>query len=152
MSKRGFTIVEMLVVLGLIVLLATFVTQPFKSFRDSQVLLGSVEDVLSTLSKARSETLAGLNDSAYGAHFQSDRLVLFAGSSYQAGAAGNETILLNQLTTISAINLTGGGSDLVFQRLSGEAASSGTVTIGLVNSPSQTKTVTILTSGIAGAN
>lgn len=150
--KNGFSLIEVLIVIGIIVVLSSLVISPFSSFRDQQVLRGSVEDVLSTIAKARTATLAGLDDSAYGVHFQSDSLVIFPGSTYQAGAVGNEVVSLNPLTNISAINLTGGATDITFQRLSGVTAVSGTITVSLVSSSTQNRIITIQPTGTATSN
>lgn len=143
---------ETLVVLAILMLLLALVIFPFANFRDRQVLQMGAQDVLSTLAKARTQTLSGLNDSAYGVHLAADRLVLFVGDSYNAADPNNQTVLLNSSVTISGLNLTGGASDIAFRRLTGTATKSGTIAVALVADATQTKTITIAGSGVAWVN
>lgn len=151
-KKTGFSLLEIVIVIGILGLITAFVISPFTNFRNTQLLRVSAEDVLSTLAKARTKTLAGHNDSAYGVHFESNRLVLFAGETYNQNSPYNEVITIHPLINVSNISLTGGGSDLVFRRLTGAATKSGTVTLSLASDASVTKIITISASGIAWSN
>src|SRR3989344_131519 len=87
---RGITIIELLVVLAAVALIAAIVIPQFSKVRERQVLKTAVAESLSSLDKARSQTLSSLNSSAYGVHFQSDRVIIFTGTVYSAGAGSNQ--------------------------------------------------------------
>ncbi len=141
--------IELLVafaVLGIIILTAL---PQFSKIKENQVLKNAVQDTLSSLNKARSQTLASLNSSEYGVHFQPDKVIIFKGKVFVPGAVGNETINIISPAIISNITLTGGAVDLYFNRLSGTPNVSGSV---IVSSTNFTKTITISTTGTASMN
>ena len=49
----------------------------FSKTRENQVLKSAVNDILSSLNKAQSQTLASADSSSYGVHFQSDKVIIF---------------------------------------------------------------------------
>ena len=114
-----------------------------------QVLKAGVQDILSSLDKARSHTLSSLNSSSYGVHFESDRVIIFTGTVYSAGAGSNETIMIVTPASIPTITLSGGGADVYFNRLSGSPSKTGTVTVTTTN---YSKIITISATGVASSN
>ncbi len=147
--QKGFTLIEMLVVIAVIGIIALVVMPSFSTMRQRAVLKSATSDVLSALDKARSQTLASVNSSEYGVHFQSDKVVIFKGTVYSAVDANNENILIASPATISTITLSGGGSDVYFNRLTGAPNKTGTVVVSV---SSVTKTVTINATGAASMN
>src|ERR1035437_5762778 len=115
--KKGITIVEVLTVLAIIAILSLIVFPSFNAMKQQNVLKSSVSDVFSSLDKARSETLASINSSEYGVHFQSDKVIIFKGKVFSAVDPNNETINITSPATISVITLTEGAVDLYYNRL-----------------------------------
>jgi prepilin-type N-terminal cleavage/methylation domain-containing protein len=146
-GAKGFSLVELLVVVGILVLLTGIIMTTFVSFRKGQALDKDAELMVAVLRQARSQTLASKNLSQYGVHFASSKITIFTGTTYSAGAGGNYDFPLNATDTIITINLVGGGSDVVFKRLSGETSQNGTI---VVSSPttSRTRTITIYKTGL----
>lgn len=97
--------------------------------------------VAALVSEARSKTLAGENDSAYGVHFELDRAVLFRAPSYQAGSTNNKTEILPSRIIISTVNFS--NSEVVFKRLTGAALGAGSLTLSLRGDPSVSRTISI---------
>ncbi len=150
--QKGITIVEVLVVLVLLILIFSIVLPQFSKIKEVQVLKNTVNDAISSLNKAQSQTLASVNSSSYGVHFQSDKIVVFTGTTYSSGSSSNIIFDINAPVSIS--NVTFGGSsatsgDIYFNRLSGTPSTSGTVTISSAN---YSKVVTISATGIASSN
>ena len=73
--------------------------------------------------------MARQEDSQWGVHFESNKYVLFKGSVYSAVDSYNEEITLPDVLTISAITFNGGGSEVVFSKITGETLNFGTTTI-----------------------
>jgi len=148
--KKGLTIIELLVVIGIIVILAAIIVSPFSTFRASKILDAGVEDVISLLNQARLNTLSSKGGFQYGVHFESSRIVSFRGATFIEPDVNNKEITLDGALEISEITLNGGGSDIVFDRLTGKTNQYGTTTLRIKNTPSKNIAITIEATGIAG--
>lgn len=146
---KGFTLIEILVVLSIAAIIAVVGVVSLSNFNQEAALSVETGKVLSLLSKARSLTLSAKDGAAYGVHFEERKAVLFKGEAYSAGDAGNETQTLQTEVYLSAISLSGGGNDVVFKKLTGGTAQSGTVTLSLIRNESASSTITILGTGVA---
>jgi prepilin-type N-terminal cleavage/methylation domain-containing protein len=146
-STRGFTLIEVLITIGIFIILTSIVMSTFFLYRKNQSLSLDTQTVATILRQARSQTLSYKNSSVYGVHFNTTDVVLFAGSSYDPSSPTNESYLLNYSDTIVTVTLTGGGSDVIFQRLTGETSQDGSIVISAPGL-SQTKTVTIYKTGL----
>ncbi len=142
--KKGFTAIELLIVTSLIAVVSTLVGLSFGQLRRSTQHIAQAQNIASVVTEARSNTVAGQNNLQWGVHFTTNDYTLFSGSSYGAGGSDNEAYVLPSGVTISSISLTGGGADVVFNRLSGGTNQPGTIT---VSSGSLTALLTIQAGG-----
>lgn len=147
--SRGFNILSILITIAILALVAWLVLISYANVRANALLKNGVEQVLSTLTATRAKTLAGIDNAQYGVYLQSDRLVVFRGSAYPGTTV--ETVMLDSAVTIPTITLSGGGSSVVFARLTGATGQAGTLVMRLVSDPSKQKTITILATGAAYA-
>ncbi|HBT81814.1 hypothetical protein A3B26_01625 [Candidatus Giovannonibacteria bacterium RIFCSPLOWO2_01_FULL_48_47] len=145
---RGFTLLEILFALGIILVITALAVAAFSSFRQNSLLKEARAKVLSELSLARIQTLGAEGKSSWGVHFEETRLVRFKGSSYSASDPSNLEILLPAGAKIGLISL-GGASEVIFERLTGRAASIGTIRIELTSDALASTTITIYASGLA---
>ncbi len=148
-SSRGYTLVEFLVVIAILVLIATLTFKTYISFKGSKTLEAAVSLVLAELKEARSLSINGKNGNEWGVHVASTSVTLFEGSTYNASASSNIVSAIDSSVQISAISLYGGSADVVFSRLKGTTQSTGTITLSLVASTTQTKTVRIYATGLS---
>jgi type II secretory pathway pseudopilin PulG len=149
---RAFTLVETLVVISIILLVVTITFFSFNDLNNSQAIDKTALATISVLNEARALTLSSREGAQYGVHINSDQVVLFKGNIYNSSDVSNKITLLNPLTLISTINLVGGGSDVIFDRLTGATLQTGTLILSLKSSPSTTRTVTILGTGIVNSS
>ena len=147
----GFTALEILIALAVVLILAAIVSGGFSSFRKEQILSGTAENIFSFVNEARAKTLSSKEDSVYGVHFENSRAVIFKGQNFSEGAPDNEIFYLPAAAEISQVSLAGGGAEAIFKRLTGETGQSGTVVIRLKGG-TKTKTVVIQKSGLAEIN
>jgi prepilin-type N-terminal cleavage/methylation domain-containing protein len=150
--KQGVTLLEIMIVLAIVVILIAVVVPQFSRMRENQVIKNAVADVVSTLSRARSSTLASIDSSEYGVHFQSDQVIIFKGTAYSPGDTDNEIINITSPASISNVTLGGVSAtsgDVYFSRLSGAPSDTGTVTISSTNF---SKIITISATGTASSN
>jgi len=152
LHKKGVTLLELLVVIAVMGLIFLVVLPQFSKSRENAVMKSAVADILSSVNKARSRTLASLNSSEYGVHFQSDKVIIFKGKVFSAVDVNNETISIATPANISNVTFGGVSSssgDLYFNRVFGVPNTTGTVT---VSTPSSSKVITIYATGVASSN
>ena len=145
--RRGITVIEILVVVSILGILVLVVLPQFSKIKENQVLKNAVEDTVSVLHNAESQSLASINSSEYGVHFQSDRVILFKGKVFSSGAGDNKTINIISPANISNVTLGGVSAttgDVYFARLSGVPNKTGTIT---VSTASFSKIITLSATG-----
>lgn len=144
--------IEILIAFAVLMVLIAIVIPQFSSIRSRQVLKNASQDALSALSKARAKTLASQDSTTYGVRFESNQIVIFAGTAYSAGASTNEVISVispASITNVTLAGVSGSSGELYFNRLYGAPSKTGTITI---TSSSVTKTITISATGTASIN
>lgn len=150
LSKAGITLLEILIALGILAFIGVITFNVFSNFRHTSALNSATEEGVSLLVEARSQTLSSQNAMQYGVHFESGRMVLFQGSSYVSGDPANQVVPLPAGVEISTISLGGGGSEVVFQRLTGQTSNFGTVTFRSTSDPTKTRIINIQQAGAVG--
>ncbi|MEK7538649.1 MAG: prepilin-type N-terminal cleavage/methylation domain-containing protein [Patescibacteria group bacterium] len=146
--SRGFTLLELVIVAGIIGIIASVITLPFLTFRQQTLLGVGAEDIVTTLNKARLGTMASKGGLQYGVHLQDDRIVLFQGASYSSTAVTNEVRLLDSHLTLSSIVVNGGGSDILFDFFTGATSNNATTTLSVVGRPQASSTIVVRPSGV----
>lgn len=139
---------ETVVIITIIFIVTALTFNSFFNLNNEEALNVSVGQVRSVLEEARSLTLASKSDQQYGVHFDTNAIVRFAGSVYDSNDPDNVIRELHQRVQILSTTLTGGGDDVIFDRLSGDTSESGTITISLVSDTSDTRVITVSQTGI----
>ena len=127
----------------------TIVVFSFSKLNSSQALERTGDLIASVLDEARSLTLSGSEDSQYGVHFEDDQIVLFKGTSYSSGSEDNVVTDLNDFVEIGDIELSGGGDDIIFKRLTGYTDEAGTIEVFVTATPENNLTITISETGLS---
>ncbi len=144
--KRGFTLLEILIVLAILGILCGLSVAAFVNLKNAQTLDRDTDLVVESLRQARSQTLTAVNDTNYGIHFSSNQFTLFAGSTYDPNASTNKVFNLNGSKII--VGQPGFvGFNVVFGRLSGETdQQTGQI---MIQSPSGTsRIITLYKTGL----
>ena len=147
-NNKGATMVEILISILILGILLTVTFFSLNSFRKAQALAASEGDMISVLEKAHENTLASINSTNYGVHFTSTQMTLFTGSTYASGTSTNVVTTFDSNVTLSGITLTGGGADVIFDRLVGTTSDYGTLVVSVAGNNSQAKTITITKTGL----
>src|SRR3989344_4111459 len=130
MKHKGFTVLEILVAISILALAVTIVAFSFSKLNSSQALDKSATLVTSILDEARSLTLSS------------------KGATYSQPDPANVVTSLHALVGMRNITLSGGGTSVVFKRLTGNTDETGTAEIFLKASPTTFRTITVRATGI----
>jgi prepilin-type N-terminal cleavage/methylation domain-containing protein len=144
-SLTGFTLVEILVVLAVLLIIAAFSITAFRSMYEGSGTRTAVVEITDALREARNNALSSKGDSVYGVRIASTSVTRFPGSTYSAGNASNTTYMF-EAGAMATGTLVSAGTDIVFARLTGMPSATGTV---LVTGSDGTSTTTI-TIGATG--
>jgi len=144
----GFTLIEIVIGIGIIFLVGFSVTSIFSSFRETSQINSDTDVIVVVVHDARARTLESEGPAQFGVHFEDDRIILYKGAVYSASDPNNETTLLHARIELSDISLQGGGQDALFGFLTGETNEFGTLILRSRKNTALTRTITILESGL----
>ncbi len=123
-AREGFTILEMLVVLGILAVIFGLGLIVSLDFYRQKILSVERDAVVSVLRRARSEALNNVNQSNHGVYLAGSNYVIFQGNYY---ASRNPSF--DEIFDKSNGVTVGGLSEIVFSSLAGGANVSGTVSL-----------------------
>ena len=141
--RRGFTLVELLVVVAMSFFIAAFFLAPFQTVRQRGVLEESAEQVLGAAEQARALTLAGKSGLPQGVHIGASTITIFSGTTYVPGDLLNTAIELSPLVALSSTT----SADVIFQKGTGKTDQQHALTITLNADTTQKRTITIHATG-----
>jgi len=136
--KKGFTLIETLIVIAIIGILAVFSVPFYYSFQTRSQLDSTLPEIVQTLRRAQSRAMDREDEKDFGVHFESDKFVLFRDAPYDPGDTYNEVFDLPASLEIYNISLSGGGSEVVFNKLKGDTENYGNVSLRIKNGDSKT--------------
>lgn len=143
---RAFSLIELLIAAAIFVLLGAIGLASLNLIKKERLLSSSADRVLDVLRLAQNKTLASEGASSYGVRFETHKFIFFAGNAFSSSSPDNQEFPIIEGILIGEINL-GGGSDVVFERLSGNASSSGSIVLEVDGDASKNKTIYIEPSG-----
>lgn len=120
--RKGYTLVEALVVVSAVALIVAAVMPSFGSFRGGRALERDRRGVVATLRSAQSRAMSGYGDTSWGVRFGRSDYVLYKGPTYDAAGAENVRFRLYG-SSFSGTE----GQVVLFERLRGTTANAGTV-------------------------
>lgn len=150
-AQKGFTALELLIVIAIMGVILATILPSFTNFRRSSLLNTESQELISIINRARILSISSKYDNQFGVHFESGKVVLFQGDTYSPGATTNEEHVFNTALTLSPIVINGGGSDLLFEKITGATSQNATITLLVIGTTSST-TVLVLQTGIITIN
>lgn len=125
LKKQGFTMVELLVVFGLLAAIVAVLFSGFQSYLHFQQHSQATQDMRTVLETAQTNARLSVGGTAHGVKINTNSLVRFAGTTFNSGDPENvETNFANFTLTP---NLSDGGDVIVFTALSGLPSATGTI-------------------------
>ncbi len=149
--KRGFTLIEMLVALAIMILLSIVALLNLAGRRDITNLNDATVQAASILRTAQSHAMSQYKGSAWGVHFMNATntapfYALFQNSYSTTTTAGYYRLPAGVGYVTSTLNI-GSSTDIIFSQISGTASVSTTIGFYLLNQVSQSSTVSVASSG-----
>ena len=141
---------ELLFAVAIISLVAAIFIRPFSLFQKRELLRKETDTVAALLEKARSSTLASINNKQYGVHFATSSASFFQGTAFTSEEIGNETHVFDPLVSLDSVLLQGGGRDVVFKKRTGETDFYGSIMFSVVGSISSS-TIAVHRTGLIEA-
>lgn len=121
-SRKAFTLVEMLIALGMIAFIAAMGLWASMDVYRGYSYRSEVKTLVSTLQKARLASMINVNGAPHGVHIASNQYTIFQGVDY----ASRDTTFDTVITPSPSVTIT--SADVVFEQLSGDASNQ-TITI-----------------------
>lgn len=146
-QQGGITLIEILAIAGVVLLLSSMALAAFGTFRSRKTMDVSVELVMTSFARARLDTISSKEDLQYGVHLDPDKAVYFIGPTYSSAATTNIVYPFSPIIEIASVALQGGGTDVLFNRLTGGTSQSGTFEIRLKGNTSVRTVVTVNGTG-----
>jgi prepilin-type N-terminal cleavage/methylation domain-containing protein len=145
-SIKGFTFVELLVVLAIIGIIATISAATFKNMYTTSTLKAGGSEVYRAFTNARSNTLASQDGMVYGVHLSTSTVTQFSGSTYVVGSSTNKVYTFEGGVTATS-SLIADSPTIIFTRLTGNPSAQGTIYLRNSDGTSTT-TIVVYTSGL----
>lgn len=142
MRQAGFTFVEIMVVVAVLLLLAAVTVLSLGAFSDRLLLRSAASDVAFALEAAKARSVAGAGGEAHGVHFADDSFVEFSGESYDDEDSGNVAHELDDRLSLST-DILNGEESVIFSRITGAVGETVTIEIALAADPTKAKTVVV---------
>ncbi len=151
--KKGFTMVELLVTLGVIAVIATFSVIGLSGYRSTATLTSATKQVGALLREAQSNAMAQSQGAAWGVHFDNTiataafySLFYTMNGTYASSVQVNRSLLSAGVCYASSSVPVGSSTDIIFSGISGRPSASATIILQLLGTGT-CGTVTSSTSG-----
>lgn len=152
-DKSGFSLVEILVVVFIASIILSIAIISGRSFNDSMNLENTAKSIDMKIKLAKSRSISALNGVNHSVHFEADRIVVFEGDTFDDSALTNEIFVFSDNIKINIpVSLSGGGNNLIFDRLTGSTDNPGNINIEVISDPSKTKQIIINSDGQTSLN
>ena len=147
MKNKGFTLMELIMVIVIFSIILSVSFYFFSGFGKKEALEKDVAGLTAFMRNARLLSVASKDASVFGVHLENSKAVLFEGNIYVAGGANEKILIFSPKVYLYSYSLNNGGSDIIFDRLTGNTLNYGTVTLSLKDN-SASSTITILKTGV----
>jgi Tfp pilus assembly protein FimT len=137
---KGFSVLEIVVVIGIFLLITTIPTTFYLSWKNSTELNNSFNSLVHQLGRAQVLAQANSGDLPWGVKMQTGKITVFQGTNHAGRVlAKDEDIIIPSTITFPLI------TEIVFNKYSGMPVSFGLISI---SKGSDTKQITVNSKGI----
>ena len=137
----GFSILEIIIVLAILVVISALFVPSYYHFQESNNLNAAFNLINNSLSRTQIKSQSIENDSSWGIKIQGNQLTVFGGASY-----ASRDVNLDELINLPPKISFSGLNEIIFSKLLGYPNTTGT--ISLINGLNQSKIITINEKGV----
>ena len=145
-AKNGFSFIEILVVVAVVLLLALVAFTSLSSLHERNLLRDASNTLVFHLEESKARSVAGTGGEPHGLYFAEDYYVQFIGSEYDALEPSNVVHQLDPAITLT-IDILEGEDEIIFSRITGRSSSEASFTIELQNNPDEERVVLVGAGG-----
>ena len=151
-SNGGFTLIEVLIVVLIVLAILSIAITSGRNFNDSVNLENTAKGINSKIKLAKSRSVSALNGTNHSVHFEADKITVFEGSTFNVSASTNEVFTFSDNIRIDIPTGLSGGDDLIFDRLVGSTSNTGNIDIEVISDSSETKQIIVNSDGQTSLN
>ncbi len=142
MNMRGFTFIEIMVVVAVVLVLSAIAVWSLGAMNERLLLRAAMSDVAFALEAAKARAVAGTGGEPHGVNFEADHFTEFSGNSFNVDDEGNVVHALDDRVGLST-DILQSEESVIFSRLSGAIDEAVTITVYLIDDPDMNKTIVI---------
>ncbi|OGH76020.1 MAG: hypothetical protein A3A89_00795 [Candidatus Magasanikbacteria bacterium RIFCSPLOWO2_01_FULL_33_34] len=150
LNKRGFSLVEILLVVSTASILVVGGFVSYRSFVKRLELNTSVNDVISALHLASERTLSSKENDQYGVRFEPTYYAIYKGFDWDVNDPNNEVFYFSDNVEYTDIWGNTFGVSVVFDRITGKTDHVGDIILRLVDDNDENRVIKISPSGRVG--
>jgi prepilin-type N-terminal cleavage/methylation domain-containing protein len=151
-NNLGFTIFELVIVIAILSIISSIVVSDFIAYKKNSDLNNNTQEFISALKSAQNKTISSDDYKTFGVYLNTsvspNQYVLFKGVDYTV----RETIFDQVYSLDSSMEFYnvnfGGGNEIVFSKVSGEAEKFGSASIRFKNDTNKNKTIYVTNFGV----
>lgn len=146
---KGFTLIELLMAITVSAILMGISAGAYSTLNKSSNVDIEARKLESVLNLARNRTLASEGDKSFGVRLSSslNEYILFSGSTYIPSDPANEKFKIPPRVVLNPPQLRSGGSDIIFNRLTGATGQFGSILLRDAKDSSNIATVCMHETG-----
>lgn len=121
---RSFTLIEIIIALGILGLLVSLTLPMGMNFYRIQQLESSSQEIMQTLRLAQQKAVFQERDSSFGVYFSPSAYILFQGASY-----GSRNTEYDESFNLPSVLSLSGLPEVVFSKMEGKPSSAGNIVL-----------------------
>jgi len=147
--QKGFTLIELVISIGLIAILATVSAVNFFNYKNAQSVDLTGKEIVSMLRNAQNNSFSQESGTRWGVYFQntasSSYFALFKGSVYSSASTTQQNPLPSNVQFL--LPASGASSTVVFAPITGVPNASITIRVSLINNINVSSTIIVNANG-----